>query len=341
MINKVLGSFLFAFMISIVAFNAYSQPELELLQASDKGDSAKVLELLNAGANANTAYDDGETALMLACRGNHSFIVKALVEHAALINTRSEFNHSALLYVVGRGNLDLTRYLVSKGADTKKEAAQLLIFAANRSHVDVLRYLVEELKINVNTQNSEGNYSLIAAVIGGNIEVVKYLIRNGANLNLKDDTKTADYKNLSLYGTPLIHAVTSGKMHIAKFLADTGANLNIKTNSGYSALMLAIILNKFDIARYLIDKGADVNDQDANGYSVLMQAGIQVKFDLVKLLIEKGANVNLPNSKGKNILDVLEVQAGIQKQFNDNDVYKMTKLLMKYLQENGAVFSKK
>ena len=341
MTNKVLRSVILFFILCIIAFNSYSQPELELLQSSEKGDSAKVLELLNAGANPNTAYNDGQTALMLACKGNYTSIVKALVEHGALINTRSVYDHSALLYTVGLGNLELTRFLVSKGADVTKDGAQLLIFAANRSHFEMLKYLVEEEKLNVNIQTDEGNYSLIAAVIGGNIEIVRYLIGKGANLNLKNDTKTADYKNLSLYGTPLIHAVTSGKFNITKLLIDTGANVNIKTNSGYSALMLSIMLNKFEFAKYLIDKGADVNDQDANGYSALMQAAIQVKFDLVKYLVEKGADLNRLNSKGKTILDVLQIQAEIQKQFNDKDVYKMTKVIMNYLEDKGAVFSRK
>lgn len=339
--KKGFRSLLFVFIFWVIAFNSYCQKELELLQASEKGDSLKVVELLNEGANPNTAYTDGETALMLACRGNFSSIVKALVDRGALINTFSESNHSALLYVVARGNLDLTKYLVSKGADARKDGAELLIIASNRSHNAVLKFLIEDLKINVNSRTDEGNYSLIAAVVGGNITVVRYLIDKGADLNLKNDTKTADYRNLDLYGTPLIHAVIGSKFNIVKLLVDTGANINIKTNSGYSALMLAIILNKFDIARYLIDKGADVNDQDANGYSALMQAAIQVKFDLVKYLVEKGADINRPNSKGKTILDVLEVQANIQKQFDDKGVYKMTKMIMKYLEEKGAVFSGK
>ena len=325
----------------LFAVNGFAQKELELLQASEKGDSAKVIELLTSGANPNTAYNDGQTALMLACRGNFTSIATALVEHGALINTRSEYNHSALLYSVGRGNLELTRYLVTKGADINTDGAQALIFAANRSHFDVLKYLVEDVKVSVNAQTDEGNYSLIAAVVGGNIDIAKYLIMQGANLNLKNDIKTPDYKNLSLYGTPLIHAVTSDKFNMVKYLLEAGANVNIKTNSGYSALMLSIMFNKFETAKYLVDHGADVNDQDANGYSVLMQAAIQVKFDLVKHLVEKGADVNLPNAKGKTILDVLEVQANIQKQFEDTDVYKMTKVIMNYLEDRGAKHSAK
>ena len=72
-----------------------------------------------------------------------------------------------------------------------------------------------------------------------------------------------------------------------------------------------------------------------------MQAAIQVKYDLVKYLVEKGADINRPNSKGKTILDVLEVQANIQKRFDDKDVYKMTKVIMHYLEEKGAVHSSK
>ena len=196
MIKKVFRSVFFVFIFWILALNSFCQKELELLQASEKGDSAKVVELLNEVASPNTAYSDGETALMLACKGNFSSIVKALAEHGALLNTSSENKHTALIYVVARGNLDLTKYLVSKGADASKDGAQLLILASNRSHFEVLKFLIEDAKITVNSQTDEGNYSLIAAVIGGNIAIVRYLIDKGADLNLKNDTKTF-YKNTS------------------------------------------------------------------------------------------------------------------------------------------------
>jgi ankyrin repeat protein len=339
--EKNFGVVFFTIFLLFFSSCLFAQKELELLQSAEKGDSASVVELLKSGANPNTAYEDGQTALMLACRGNFSNIARELVEYGALINTHSVYNHSALLYSVGRGNLELTRFLVSKGADLNIDGPQAMIFAANRSHFEVLRYLVEDQKLNVSAQTDDGNYSLIGAVIGGNLDIVKYLVKNGANLNLKNDTKTADYKNLSLYGTPLIHAVTSDKFSIVRYLIDTGANVNIKTNSGYSALMLAIMFNKFETARYLIDKGADMNDQDANGYTVLMHAAIQVKFDLVKHLVEKGADVNRANAKGKTILDVLEIQADIQNKFGDTDVYKMTKKIMSYLKDHGAKYSGK
>jgi len=110
MIKKDFRSVIFVFLCSLFTICSYSQTELELLQAAEKGDSVKVNELLNSGASPNTAYSDGETALMLACKGNYSFIVKALIEHGALLNTRSESGHTALLYTVSRGNLELTKY---------------------------------------------------------------------------------------------------------------------------------------------------------------------------------------------------------------------------------------
>ena len=60
--------FIFLFVFS---FSSYS--EETIVDASSQGDLKQVNHLISSGADVN-AKDDGETALMLAVRGNHSKI---------------------------------------------------------------------------------------------------------------------------------------------------------------------------------------------------------------------------------------------------------------------------
>ena len=68
------------------------------------------------------------------------------------------------------------------------------------------------------------------ASANGHLEVVKYLLENGADINAKD----------SNWGyTVLIYAAEYVNLETVQFLIENGADFNIKNNEGKTALDLA------------------------------------------------------------------------------------------------------
>ena len=72
--------------------------------------------------------------------------------------------------------------------------------------------------------------ALINEVRSGNLEIVQYLVENGANINAKDDDKGR---------TALMFASRDGHLEVVKYLVESGANINAKTDEGWTALMSA------------------------------------------------------------------------------------------------------
>lgn len=87
-----------------------------------------------------------------------------------------------------------------------------------------------------------------AAVMSGNLEVIKQHIAAGTDLNEKDAMSGS---------TPLISAVTFDKIEITKALIDGGADLNKKNNDGATPLHAAAFFCRVEIVQMLIDAKAD------------------------------------------------------------------------------------
>ena len=81
------------------------------------------------------------------------------------------------------------------------------------------------------------------AAIHGDLEVVKYLVAKGADVNAMHRGGL----------TPLMTAATRGRLDVVKFLVDKGADVNARGNDGETPLTLA---TKQDVVEFLKQHGA-------------------------------------------------------------------------------------
>src|SRR5262252_5263482 len=89
----------------------------DLLVAVRNGDHAKVQKLLGAGADVNTADNEGTTALMHSVIESDVRMMKLLMDHHADINAKNAVDSTALMYAAT--NLTKTMLLLNAGADAK------------------------------------------------------------------------------------------------------------------------------------------------------------------------------------------------------------------------------
>lgn len=86
-----------------------------------------------------------------------------------------------------------------------------------------------------------------AASFMGDLSAIKYHIKAGTDLNMKDQ-----------YGsTPLIIATTFNKVEVAKALIEGGADLSAKGGDGSTALHTAAFFCRTEIVKSLLEHGAD------------------------------------------------------------------------------------
>lgn len=140
--------------------------------------------------------------------------------------------------------------------------------------------------------------TLFAAADRGDLDMVKFLVERGANLEIASEGGSYAYE-----WSPIYAAVVSGHEEIVKYLLDHGANPNHGRNTGRTPLHAAAEKGHLRVVQYLVDHGADI---DLNGtfsigkhywfnLSPITYALLESNHEIVKYLISKGANVNILN----------------------------------------------
>ena len=106
-----------------------------------------------------------------------------------------------------------------------------------------LNCLVEN-GIDVNAKDKDRNTALICASKNNNLEIVKYLVDVGADLNAEG----GHYNK-----TALMYASENGRLEMVKYLVEKGADVNQKGGYYYkTALMLASLNGHLSIVKFLV-----------------------------------------------------------------------------------------
>ena len=136
--------------------------------------------------------------------------------------------------------------------------------------------------VNVNARDEHNQTALNCAVYRGDIEMVKWLLHEGADVNAK-----GEYPDK----TALMEAATWGNVEIAEILLKAGAEVNVQDDLGCTALMWATISNYANprIIETLLDAGANVNMKDKDGDTALAIAQRAGNKEVVQLLKSAGA----------------------------------------------------
>jgi len=95
--------------------------ELDLLEASAFGDTHRLRELLDGGADPNEFAPDGFTPLTLAAFFKHPEAVQVLLDRGADVHQRARNEHLKVLPIhsaaANGGSVEIVRALLDAGAD--------------------------------------------------------------------------------------------------------------------------------------------------------------------------------------------------------------------------------
>ncbi|KAG5539326.1 hypothetical protein RHGRI_019779 [Rhododendron griersonianum] len=184
------------------------------------------------------------------------------------------------------GNLDLFKKLaaqlddgnglaqtVADVKDANKRGA--LHFAAREGQAEVCKYLVEELKLNVDTKDEDGETPLLHAARQGHITTVKYLIECGANANIPSE----------LGATALHHAAGIGDIELMRFLLSKGVDIDSQSDAG-TPLIWAAGHAQQDAVKVLLEHHADPNAETEDGITPLLSSVAAGSLACLELLIQ-------------------------------------------------------
>ncbi|KAL0893047.1 hypothetical protein ABMA27_014699 [Loxostege sticticalis] len=150
---------------------------------------------------------------------------------------------------------------------------------AYKGDFNQIKVKVDENVSLVKTTDENGRLLLHWAAIGGNENLVDFLIDNGSAINSIDDTNSS----------ALTLAASAGRLPVVKLLIDRGADVNHQNNRGQSSLHYACSKGHFEIAKLLIEAGANVNKTDNLKATPLHRAAAQGRSNIVELLLQSPA----------------------------------------------------
>ena len=127
------------------------------------------------------------------------------------------------------------------------------------------------------------------AVKKGDMETIKSLLNQGADVNVKDN-----YGRYALHYAAWLHE----DPETAKLLLDQGADVNVKDDDGRSALHFAAINGHTKTVELLLDWGVDMNVKDNNEWNALHYASRNGHTETVKLLLDRGVDINIKGYNG-------------------------------------------
>uniref|UniRef100_A0A0E0G6T5 Uncharacterized protein n=1 Tax=Oryza nivara TaxID=4536 RepID=A0A0E0G6T5_ORYNI len=156
-----------------------------------------------------------------------------------------------------------------------------LHLAAGKGRLEVCRYLVEELRLDVDDADQEGKTALIIATLCKHLSTVKYLLDHGADVNKASHDGR----------TPLHYATHLGDCGTVQLLLAKGACVDTVANCG-TPLHVAASKGKDGAMKILLDHNADFNKMVDGHLTPLATAITAGELKCVNLLIEAGAVVS-------------------------------------------------
>jgi ankyrin repeat protein len=121
------------------------------------------------------------------------------------------------------------------------------------------------------------------AAFGGNAEVVKILLREGATVHLNARAKTR-FRN-----TPLQAALLSAQYDTTKVLLENGADVLIRQSKGFTPLHAAAEAGRKDLIDLLLQHGAEINSRTDDGRNAYTEALRFGERETAEYLKAKGA----------------------------------------------------
>merc|ERR1711953_24737 len=240
-----------------------------LMGAAKNGHMDIVVLLLDANANVNLQIKGRKTALIFAAWEGHKDVVELLLASNANINQQDSDGYTALMLATSQGKKEVVELLLRRGADTtlKDKDGDTACYWNNK--VDYIIF------------NCPGA-ALFEASLRGNLDLVKELLSNGADVNATENSNGE---------TPLLLAAWKGHKDLVELLLDNNANVN-QASWGKTALIHAAYEGHKDVVALLLPNNAIINPQDDSLLSALMLAAENGHKDVVEVLLLNNANIN-------------------------------------------------
>ncbi|XP_038076846.1 ankyrin repeat and death domain-containing protein 1A-like isoform X3 [Patiria miniata] len=288
------------------------------------GNLEEVERMIKDRINVNCMDEKDRSALHLAAGQGHVEVIRTLLDNDAKADAPDKFGMNALLWSAWFGQQPAMDALCNGGALVKCENKQGLTIvhcAASRGHVNVLKYIVDNL-LEEDSMDSDDEESGLLPGLGAMQGKMTGLFGAAASyVGLKDKkdqgqaTKKTKFRPESSFlehrcsgqgsKTPIHLAAENGRVEATKFLIQVKCNKLARTADGSTALHLAAKRGHIEMVHLLLENNLDIDIRNEEGMTPLLFAADEGHANVVELLLRQKADCNVKaNEKRKEMAAV-------------------------------------
>jgi len=246
---------------------------------------------------------------------------------------------TALMAAAEKGNTEMVRLLIAKGADVNvhaRDGSTALFYAADanrttlKDQTELVQLLLQRGAEPNAARELDGATPIMAAAKNINAAAIRELVAHGAKVDVEGKsgitalTLALSYSFSSGVSDSIpekekLKAMEEAKLEEAQArrsrvdtvqaLISSGADVNHRNAAGLAALHFAVIARPADVEvmKVIVDAGADVNATTTEGRTPLMLAAEQARLDSVSFLVQRGANLEAKDKEGMTALRITEI----------------------------------
>jgi len=287
--------------INTVKIMVQERPQLVNMQDNDfktlplhrsiRKDQLEIMELLiSYGANINgCAKPHKSTPLIEAAYCNRLEAIKFLLSKKAKINVKNKEGFTALDIAAEYSSIEVIDYLLKNKA---RSSGAIIARACCSNRTDVVEYL---LKLGFPFKNWRGLSPLHWAASRADCEIVKLLIRFGADINSRDSKKRTPLheaagsynENVGMILDSVVQSTLDEYYVVSRILIEKGARTDARDRRGRTPMDTAIANRRGSVILALD------NDKDHDKYREEILERIRQKEEKKKISIQRENEVAL------------------------------------------------
>lgn len=241
--------------------------------------------------------DDYPTLLLKSMITGNRRLAMTLIENEVRIDIKSKLNDNVLLLAVAKNDLEMVRLILDKCEELLDEPGPknhtALTLSCKLGNIEIVKFLMAK-GANVEHKTKCGSSPIIYASLYGRNDIIKLLLKNNVNIDMVDNRKK----------TALIYAAQYGHTKSVKKLLKSGADVNKIDNKGYTALMYACKNEHKEIVKKILEKDIDINYKInplkyGNGISCILTRisadTLTTNKDILEMLNNRRIEIGLEN----------------------------------------------